>query len=90
MISRKPGRPLGGKLNETDKKVSVMRAREIQRQWRIDNPDRYADSIKKYRESRKEVKEVNEIDLIKKFLKRIKCVSINGSSPEPCECVEAM
>jgi hypothetical protein len=86
----KVGRPLGGKLNEEDKAKAVQHAREVQKQWRIDNPERYAEHVKKYRENRKQVKKVNEIDLMQKFLKRIKSVSINGTTPEPCECVEAV
>lgn len=78
MNIRKAGRPLGGRLSDEDKVQSVVHARELQKQWRVDNPERYTQSIKKYCESRKIVKEINEYDVIQKFLKRIKCISINA------------
>ncbi len=87
-MNRKAGRPVGGKLSDEEKKLSLLRARELQKQWRIDNPERYAEHIKKYRESRKVAKEVDQFDLIQKFVKRIKTVNINGLSAirQPCQC----
>ena len=77
MSCRKVGRPLGGKLSVDDKIQSVTYAKEQRKKWRIENPERYAEHMKNYRANTKNIKEITEFEIIHKFLKRIKCISIN-------------
>ena len=77
MSTRKVGRPLGGKLSDDDKILSIIHSRQQQKKWREDNPERYAERILNYRANTKNIKQLTEFEVILKFLKRIKCITIN-------------
>jgi hypothetical protein len=80
-MHRKVGRPIGGCLTPEQKAEAVLKARQQQRQWRIDNPERYSEHIKNYREKKKS-KDIDQFKVMEKFLKRIKTISIDGVSSQ--------
>ena len=78
--SRKVGRPAGGCLNPEEKIESIRKAREAQKRWRLENPDRHAEHIKNYHERKKnQNKEINKEKILVKFIKRLSNVGIVGT-----------
>jgi hypothetical protein len=71
-MDRKVGRPIGGSLSPEEKLISMSKAREQQKLWRLAHPERKRENYKK------KPKEIDQFKVIQSFIKRIKTVIING------------
>jgi len=74
------GRPLGGCLTPEQKLISIGKARESQKRWRLQNPDRQQTYIKNYRN--KSGKESNQFKVMQCFIKRIRTITIDAFKSE--------
>ena len=76
----KAGRPIGGRLAPDEKQKALERAREAQKVWRLENPDKQKEYLQRFRERRDQEGNEDPTSILQKFIKRIKGIYIGGEN----------